>query len=64
MLIKPQWQYSSKRLFMNKKKGPLGPSIRKLIDGLASHRLLQVLVDLVEEAGGREPFLIRTNEQR
>ena len=31
---------------------------------LLSHRLLQILVDLVEEAGGREPGLVGADEQR
>src|SRR5215471_20431582 len=28
------------------------------------HRVLEVLIDLVEEAGGREPFLIGAHQQR
>ena len=28
------------------------------------HRLLQVLVDLVEEAGGRQPLLVGADQQR
>src|SRR6185437_10724543 len=29
----------------------------------SGHRLLQILVDLVEEALGRQPFLLRTDEK-
>src|SRR5271165_7686514 len=31
---------------------------------LLRHRLLEILVDLVEEAGGREPFLLWPDKQR
>ena len=37
---------------------------RGAASGLRRHRLLQVLVDLVEEAGGGEPFLVGADQQR
>lgn len=33
-------------------------------EGCLSHRFFEVLVDLVEEARGRQPFLIVANEER
>lgn len=44
--------------------------LRPVDDGLAhlaylsGHRLLQVLVDLVEETGGRKPWLVGADQER
>src|SRR5690606_39719444 len=35
---------------------------RAALDG-SGHRLLQVLIDLVEEAGGRQPLLVGADEE-
>src|SRR5262249_32317841 len=40
------------------------PTGRSRGDDLCRHRLLEILVDLVEEAGGGEPLLVGADQER
>ena len=69
----PSWHGSMNRSSYHKKfnspvteqlNRPSGASSARAELQSGRHRLLQVLVDLVEEAGGREPLLVGADQER